>query len=450
MTKSSSDFHSRQPGEEPEAPSAYSIDVCVAGPKRASEEECQDYSQTWEDSEGRVRLIVVADGHGSPKYHRSRDGARFACECTIDLVRSQLQDVPDSFDDFSVFKAWWEKAAFPAILDSWTDRVIRDDKERVLSEGRCPSETDSPGDGTQNWSRRVHYGTTLLVGLSMENQVALGQVGDGLVGVIGQQVGFPLVSKEHDHDDTRSETESLCSHEPKYTFKALRAKKPPRLLFLCTDGLDDAFSEHARLREWLEEFSRSEELSVEGDTRAKLEKQLREISTFSGDDTTFAIIFDPRGDQLIVEAQPDIEEPEGEGKPGEDDSAVRIDGSEMEPSAPEGEAEEVGRAGESEEGLSTRSATGIGELLDDPELDPSPTTTAEQSPAGPLEKGSGRVDSPPEGGGEANSPGPLQDRDGPVDSVTDNYRRRVADKEYRKSQRMNPQPRDDEEFGESR
>jgi hypothetical protein len=139
------------------------------------------------------------------------------------------------------------------------------------------------------------------VALSCGNLVALGQVGDGLTIAAGKQVTFPLNQPDEDLDDTRNETDSLCNDNPRAIFKAFKGQKPPRLVLLCSDGIDDGFNSIAAVKKWIADLSRSGEILEPSVFHSILADQTRKISLTSGDDATVGLIFSPDGDLPEIE-----------------------------------------------------------------------------------------------------------------------------------------------------
>ena len=286
------------PGDPQEVPQRYSLALSVEGPKRAEPKDNQDASKSWCDEELGIHVVAVADGHGSASHNRSDIGSKLAVQCVTDLIQQFVRSDPSVVVDgnrFDEFKAWWTGALFSSFHAEWKSKVslhiasLRQNNEPHFS-------TRESAVASAMTNLRIQYGTTLLVALSRGNLVALGQVGDGLTIAAGKQVTFPLIQPDEDLDDTRNETDSLCNDNPRAIFKAFKGQKPPRLVFLCSDGIDDGFNSIAAVKKWIADLSRSGEILEPRVFQTFLEGRIEEISKTSGDDATVGLIFSPDGD----------------------------------------------------------------------------------------------------------------------------------------------------------
>jgi serine/threonine protein phosphatase PrpC len=312
------------PGGNPSTPRSYSLALSLEGPKRvdsagiADPDKNQDACLAWSDDQLGIHLIAVADGHGSSSHDRSRTGSQKAVDCVETVIRGWLLDNSSALtniDRFAQFKEWWENSFFSIFHERWIKEIDRDMEERFQdSEETFPSPSSASGSAMDDL--RIKYGTTLLVTISCGSVVAFGQVGDGLTIVSGgQKVSFPLVKSDEDLDDTRNATDSLCNEQPSAVFKAIQGTKPPRLVFLCTDGIDDGFDSISSVEKWILDISRSEYLDDREQLRSKLTEFTRSVSSNSGDDATVGVIFSPEGDrppQVAVE-QDEVNEVTSEG-----------------------------------------------------------------------------------------------------------------------------------------
>ncbi len=295
------------PGGNPSTPRSYCLALSLEGPKRPDPDKNQDACLHWSDDQLRIHLIAVADGHGSSPHDRSRTGSQKAVDCVDAVIQDWLPDNSSALtniDRFAQFKEWWETSFFSIFHESWIKEIDRDMEEQVRA-NKPTFPTLSSASGSAMDDLRIKYGTTLLVTISCGSVVAFGQVGDGLTIVSGgQKVSFPLVKPDEDLDDTRNATDSLCNEQPSAVFKAIQGKKPPRLVFLCTDGIDDGFDSISSVEKWILDISRSEYLDDREQLRSKLTEFTRSVSSSSGDDATVGVIFSPEGDrppQLVVE-----------------------------------------------------------------------------------------------------------------------------------------------------
>jgi serine/threonine protein phosphatase PrpC len=306
------------PGGNPSTPRSYSLALSLEGPKRADPEENQDACLACSADQLGIHLVAVADGHGSSPHDRSDIGSQKAVDCVDTVIRDWLLENSSALTNISrfvEFKEWWEDSFFSILHESWIKEIDRDIEEQVR-ENKPTFPSPSSASGSAMDDLRIKYGTTLLVTLSCGSVVAFGQVGDGLTIVSGgQKVNFPLVKPGEDLDDTRNATDSLCNEQPSAVFKAIKGTKPPRLVVLCTDGIDDGFVSISSVKKWILDISRSEYLDDREQLRSKLKEFLRSVSSNSGDDATVGVIYSPEGDrppQVAVE-QVEVNEVTSEG-----------------------------------------------------------------------------------------------------------------------------------------
>jgi serine/threonine protein phosphatase PrpC len=306
------------PGGNPSTPRSYSLALSLEGPKRADPEENQDACLACSADQLGIHLVAVADGHGSSPHDRSDIGSQKAVDCVDTVIRDWLLENSSALTNISrfvEFKEWWEDSFFSILHESWIKEIDRDIEEQVReNKPTFPSPSSASGSAMDDLG--IKYGTTLLVAISCGSVVAFGQVGDGLTIVSGgQKVNFPLVKPDEDLDDTRNATDSLCNEQPSAVFKAIKGTKPPRLVVLCTDGIDDGFVSISSVKKWILDISRSEYLDDREQLRSKLKEFLRNVSSNSGDDATVGVIYSPEGDcppqvPETTEQPPDLSRPD--------------------------------------------------------------------------------------------------------------------------------------------
>lgn len=316
----------------------YSLAITVPGPKRSEPAENQDHCKNWEKDGW--QLIVVADGHGSATHSDSEVGSRFACESTVEVVEAYLHDISgDAEEVFPDLKSFWEQEAFPKIHQLWNRKVDEDLLEKTKNNDPNIQNQKQISFSRAKVGEGVRYGTTLLCVLSYKNIIALGQVGDGLIAVTGESVSFPLAGSKEDLDNTRSETDSMCNHDPKPVFRAFKGAKPPRLVLACTDGIDDAFESIEALENWTLNFSAKEKVQDSDYSEETLRSFLQQCSQASGDDSTLGLIFNSQGvrpeghvevqetspESTSEESQAEAQEPNSESVQASESSSVPPD-----------------------------------------------------------------------------------------------------------------------------
>ena len=219
--------------------------------------DCQDCSKifTFDDTQ----IAVLADGHGSGNCFRSEHGARIACEAAIKMTwlyrvfedRSKnVQRFSDSGIEsfkYAIAKEWrlsvredWIKRAsrthklgdgevrYAAVKEKFLDRYNSEDKnivERYLY---------------------TAYGTTLLLAVSIENQVLLLQIGDGTCVVLRRDGTFccPIPVDENNYLNVGV---SICEEDADLKMRHAiidcdeDSPQAPVAIFMTSDGVDDCF-----------------------------------------------------------------------------------------------------------------------------------------------------------------------------------------------------------------
>lgn len=205
---------------------------------------CQDASATWgSDVDGRCCLVAaVADGHGDDRHDQSQHGSRLAVQAAIeDLVDFYGMCFESGLNAQSVATF---KSDFPRqLVRRWRERVERDAESRlgpVDNSGSHPLPTVI-----------ARYGTTLLVALAYDGVAVLGQIGDGVIGVINADgtVEFPLAV---DSEDVGGVTDSLSSSEAHLRWRTAAVDvRDGRAIVLCTDGIVNSLPDEEHLRRFL-------------------------------------------------------------------------------------------------------------------------------------------------------------------------------------------------------
>lgn len=168
-------------------------------------------------------IIAVADGHGNQMHHMSETGSLLACESAIEV----LQGVSSTLYTDAVYR----RRLSNHIAERWREKVLDDFRKRCNPQIKPASE------------KHVYsiYGSTLIWAVSDNNNVIIGQIGDGAAiavrkdGSLLLPLGSPICSDI---------TDSLCCNNADDLFRT--ASIPSADLdsvILCTDGLTNHFSE---------------------------------------------------------------------------------------------------------------------------------------------------------------------------------------------------------------
>jgi hypothetical protein len=187
-------------------------------------QDCSGWVRIDGGSAGPAWAMAVADGHGSARHRRSRDGSRLACEVALDEIAAWCADGEAT--------AWQELAE--RIVGGWQERVGRHGQEKPERAG----EPFTP----------VLYGTTLGLVLLTPRWWAHTGLGDwDLVRVDAD--GRARLLSEESRDGTggggsgSEATASLCLADASLRFAertevhALAPDAPPFALLLSTDGV---------------------------------------------------------------------------------------------------------------------------------------------------------------------------------------------------------------------
>ncbi len=211
---------------------------------------CEDFSSYYDDD--RMRICVVADGHGSDNYPRTDKGSRFAAEAAINCVKEFVKTaIPtDVLED--------EKNGFPvlrqlasSILLEW-HRAVNEDAARYPftdEELKNVSEKYKNRFLTQNVEERSiekAYGTTLIVFVITE-QYSMGmQIGDGKCVFISSRGEFsePI---PWDDECQLNVTTSICDSDALDEFRFFVTDKQPSAVFCGSDGIDDSYASEEEL-----------------------------------------------------------------------------------------------------------------------------------------------------------------------------------------------------------
>lgn len=270
---------------------------------------CQDASAFWSSNvAGRSCLIAaVADGHGDDRHDQSQHGSRIAVQAAIaDLIEFYGLCLEKGLDSQLIAEF---KNDFPRrIVRQWRQGVERDAVSRlgVASLPDEPARADVV----------ARYGTTLLVAFAFGGTAVVGQLGDGLIGVVHEDgtVEQPLAVEVL---DVGSVTDSLCGPEAHLRWRTASIDiSDGRTLVLSTDGVTNAFPNDGELSRFL---SSVQSLAAEHGASAIdacLPEWLDRYATASGDDVSLAILMlaakpsDREQEPVMSEANTAFAEPE--------------------------------------------------------------------------------------------------------------------------------------------
>ncbi len=209
-------------------------------------------------------LIAVADGHGSPRHHRSDVGAQLAVQALRDVLAWFFDD-PDSLPELA-----------EDLHALWLQSVREDLARNPCDEGV------------------IAYGSTLVAVAARGNHLLALQLGDGDL-LLGYADGA-IVRPFEDDDLVGEETYSLCMDNAarfvkRRLFSRVQAARWPDFAFVSTDGVSKSFVDGEAFMSVVANYR---DLSAEGNslksTVEALPGWLREVTdNGSGDDATLCI-----------------------------------------------------------------------------------------------------------------------------------------------------------------
>ena len=250
---------------------------------------CEDFAASYDDE--KVSAAVISDGHGDKKCFRSAQGARTACEVSIDCVKRLINSSPLACDvlkespdriitelEREIIREWHK-----GIADDLNNNPITDSELKELPEDAA--ESIRAGHGLDKI-----YGCTLIMCVVIEDFWFGIQIGDGKC-VAAMRNGLytqPIPWDEKGCVGNRST--SICNSNSYAGFRYVYGTDVPAGLFVASDGVDESFDEsglnrcYYTLGYWIQTMQK-EELD------AKMEELLSQItSNGSGDDVSIASI----------------------------------------------------------------------------------------------------------------------------------------------------------------
>jgi hypothetical protein len=245
----------------------------------------QDCIGPTENPDGSI-ILVVSDGHGSPRSFRSDIGSRLAVQAAIEVCKDFIEQVRDTPIAFARNQA--EQQIPRRILKKWEDGV------RIHHElnGFSPEEQLLVGTPDRY---PIAYGATLLVAFATQRYLVAFQLGDGDILAVSDETGEVSFVIEKDPSLIANETTSLCQKEAWKYFRFrfhLFESRPPALILISSDGYSNSFATTSGFRKTGIDFL--DILTKQGPEwlASKLPQWLEEASCEgSGDDISVGIIY---------------------------------------------------------------------------------------------------------------------------------------------------------------
>lgn len=206
---------------------------------------CEDASDWYSDE--KMKICVVADGHGSDNYPRTDRGSRFAVDaaikCIVDFVNvAETDDVLN--DERNNFELMLQLAA--SILKDWYQSVENDCEKNPFTEVELEKVSDKYKKrflSTDVRERRIEkaYGCTLIAYVVTEGYSFGLQIGDGKCVHVDKNGKFsePI---PWDEDCQMNVTTSICDDNAIEEFRFAISSQAPLAVFCGSDGIDDSYA----------------------------------------------------------------------------------------------------------------------------------------------------------------------------------------------------------------
>jgi len=232
--------------------------------------------------EGERVVMAVSDGHGGAASPRSALGSAFAADITV----AELWHLPHLVTSDMVDQA------LGSIVERWRRRVA----EHIAGHPLTPAELEGggfrAGVGTALIAERptIAYGATLLFAAVSDQQLVLGQIGDGDVLVVGAD-GLAVRPLPLDARLVAHVTTSLSDDDPLSSARTrVLHAADGRLVLLSTDGYANSFATDDAFLKVGHDILQSVKEQGIGPVRLSLPGWLAETTLQgSGDDITVAI-----------------------------------------------------------------------------------------------------------------------------------------------------------------
>ena len=242
-----------------------------------------------------VRLVAVSDGHGDSVHFRSERGSLFAVQAALE-TGLRFASSPQSADADAV-RQWAGDVQPQQVIARWRDLVADDLTEHPFTSRELASL--KKGDGGDARARGLAlnpvraYGATLVGAMVTTDCIVYCQVGDGdIVTVSGEGlVSQPLEDETHAFSNM---TSSLCDTDPLRAWRASvqeQTRHQTALVLLASDGYSGAFEDKASFLSTVGALAEVLRSGGEAKLRATLERSVAKARTYSGDDTTVAVLY---------------------------------------------------------------------------------------------------------------------------------------------------------------
>lgn len=237
-------------------------------------------------------IMVVSDGHGSPKNFRSDRGSKLAVETTTVIVQNFLTS-----NEAIEAKV---KELPKLLVDGWKKRVMQDWESDPFEDAEYQRLIQKEGEIAKLTIEKnpvIAYGATLLAVVVAESFILYLQLGDGDILCVdsNNQVSLPI---KPDPRLIANETTSLCMESAAKEFRLGLKSYPqgtsdnmPSLILISTDGYANSFPSDSEFQKIGQDYRQMIQEQGIKNLEGQLEKLLDETSrSGSGDDITLGII----------------------------------------------------------------------------------------------------------------------------------------------------------------
>ena len=212
--------------------------------------ECQDASGVLVND--LMSIIVVADGHGSDNYPRTKLGAEFAVGVATQSIECFVKNLNDSQEVFDYDDKQNVQLTDLAknILLNWHSMVESDLEVNPFTDDELVNVSDKHKQmymSEDTVSKAKAYGTTLIaICITPEYWFGI-HLGDG------KCISFndKLVCSEPipwDDDCQANITTSLCDSKAIDEFRFFKSRELPWAVFIGSDGIDDSYASETELQ----------------------------------------------------------------------------------------------------------------------------------------------------------------------------------------------------------
>jgi Protein phosphatase 2C len=201
---------------------------------------CEDASDSY--TSDTITIAVVADGHGSDNYPRTKRGSRFAVQAAMICVKEFMDRIaPDELTCEKNHPAIFAQLS-KSVLSTWHTFVENDCTDNPFSESELAVAADKYKKYYQSGENVAKaYGTTLIIiGATKEYWFGL-HIGDGKCVSVDMEGNFsqPIPWDDQCHSNI---TTSICDSDASEEFRYFVSKEIPLAVFIGTDGIDDSYS----------------------------------------------------------------------------------------------------------------------------------------------------------------------------------------------------------------